>query len=456
LGLRDASRFARGSSKYAFEGIRSVARVRMDEGAAPESRPIQQFPDKEYCLPIAPCVAAFTAIFSICSSIVLSQMNIRRDGMKSVRNASVSLAMIAACQLAHAQSTVTLYGVLDESIQYVHNTAGQQNQISMQQGNWLLSRWGVTGSEDIGNGTKVIFTLESGFNLNNGAFASSNQIFNRAAYVGFSNPHYGDFTFGRQLNIMYTVITPVQCNWYYGFCAAPGDVDMADGGIRLNNAATWMSPVWSGLQLAAQYSFGNVAGSVGSDQTYSLAASYTSSTLKAAAGYIHIDNGNPVGSVRGTGNNGTIFFSAVNAAYMTASSYDVARAAASYTIGSVTLGGYYSFSEYVADGYSVFKKSERYNNASLYAYWMMTPAWSSEFAVDYMRSRGDSSATYKTAVASLGYSLSKTTQLYASVAYGHAAGQNGAGVAQAVIGDSWAAAGASWQTLAFVGIDHRF
>jgi predicted porin len=376
--------------------------------------------------------------------------------MKAARNAAVALASVAACQIAHAQSSVTLYGVIDESIQYVHNTGGQKNQLSLQQGNWLLSRWGVTGREDIGGGTKVVFTLESGFNPNNGAFASSNQIFNRGAFVGFSNPVYGDLTIGRQLNVLYTLITPVQCNWHYGFCAAPGDVDMADGGIRLNNTVVWMSPVWSGLQLGAQYAFGNVAGSVGAGQVYALAANYTSGSISAAAGYIHVDNGQPLAATRGTGNNGDIFFSPVNSAYASASRYNVARAALSYTISGVTLGGYYSFSEYQPDAFSAFRTPEKYNNGSLYVSWQMTPVWSSELTVDYLRSHGDSKAIYRTATAALGYSLSKTTQLYGTIAYGNASGQNGAGPVQAVIGDSWAAAGTSWQTLAFIGIDHRF
>jgi predicted porin len=358
--------------------------------------------------------------------------------------------------LSHAQGSVTLYGVLDESIQYVHNTAGANSQISLQKSNWLVTRWGLQGSEPISAFTNVIFQLESGFDNNTGKLGGSGQLFGRYALVGVTNSTYGEFRAGRQPIILGTLVSPVQPNWHYAYSTAPGDVDIADGSVRMNNALTWYSPNWAGLKLGAQYSFGNVAGATGSDQSYAFAANYTAGQMQAAVGYIHVDNGNPNGSVRGTGNAGGVFFSPVNSAYSTASNYNIMRAGASYSVGPVILGGYYSYSEYVPDGYSHFRQSEIYNNYSVYAFWQMTPVWSSMIGADYMRSHGDSSATYRSALLAGGYALSKSTQLYASLAYGRASGQNGHGPAQAVIADSWAAAGSTSQTLAFLGIDHRF
>lgn len=374
--------------------------------------------------------------------------------MKIVRIISVAILSTVACQLANAQSSVTLYGILDESIQYVDNTGagGQKNQIGMQTGNWYGSRWGMKGKEDIGNQTNVIFRLESGFNINTGSASGTNQQFSRAAYVGIANNQYGEFRVGRQQLIMSDIVLPVQANNYFEYVTAPGDVDLADGELVLNNAVSWLSPNWSGLRLGAQYAFGNVAGNTGSDQAYNLAANYTTGPWKVAAGYIHVDNG----TSRGGGNEAGVFFSTVNSAYTTASAYNIVRAGTSYAIGSVILGGYYSFSEYLSDASSTFRTPEIYNNASVYAYWKITPAWSSMIGADYMRTHGDSSAIYRTVAAAVDYNLSKRTTIYAFLDYGRAFGTNGLGEAQTVIGDEWPTAGAASQGLAIVGIDHRF
>lgn len=376
--------------------------------------------------------------------------------MTIARQLCLSLVLACAADLAHADGSVTLYGVLDESIQYVRNTGGQRTQIGLQHNNWLVSRLGLKGSEDIGGGNSVVFRLESGFNPNTGALSGSNQIFGRAAYIGIDSARFGQLTFGQHMLLLNSLVGPIQGNWYFGFSAAPGDVDLADGAIKMSNAVQWLSPVWSGLQIGAMYAFGNHAGGAGSDQSYSVAFNYTSGPLRIAAGYIHADNGNPQVSARGTGNASAVFFSPANSAYSSASAYNVMRAGIAYDIGSVTLGGYYSLSDYLPDAWSSFSHPEIYNNVSLYAYWKMSPAWSSEIGVDYMRSHGDSSAIYRTVIVSAGYSLSKTTDLYASIGYGRAFGRNGSGDARAAIGDDWPAAGGASQALAFIGINHRF
>ena len=63
----------------------------------------------------------------------------------------------SACQFAMAQTSVTLYGIIDESIQYTHNTGGQSNQIKLQTGQMSISQWGLKGTEDLGNGMSALF-----------------------------------------------------------------------------------------------------------------------------------------------------------------------------------------------------------------------------------------------------------------------------------------------------------
>ncbi len=141
---------------------------------------------------------------------------------------------------------------------------------------------------------------------------------------------------------------------------------------------------------------------------------------------------------------------------MSASSYNIARAGASYTIGEVTLGGYYSYSEYLADAHSAFSSNENYNNGSVYAVRHTTPGTTIEIGYDYIKSHGDSSGTYQQATIAADYAISKRTDVYTSASYGHASGQNGSGVAQAVIADAYADGGTTDQEIVMAGIRHRF
>ena len=249
---------------------------------------------------------------------------------------------------------------------------------------------------------------------------------------------------------------PVQGNNVLEFFSTPGDVDLSDGVIKINNAIKWLSPNWAGLQVGAMYAFGNVAGSVGSGQSYAAALSYTSGPVTMAAGYLHADNGNGTNQTRGMTTASGIFYSPVNAAYVSASGYNIARVGATYTRGSVTVGGYYSYAEYLSDGFSRFRNSERYNNVSVFSYWQATPAFGAEVGYNYLKSHGDSSAAYQQVTMTLDYMLGKRTDLYAVAGYGHASGENGSGPAQAVIADTWPAAGSKDQELVILGIRHRF
>src|ERR1700740_370853 len=79
-------------------------------------------------------------------------------------------AIALACQSAFAQSSVTLYGVADVGIRYLtHSNANNDGRLFMTNGAITNSRFGIKGSEDLGNGLKAIFQLESGIDLQSGA-----------------------------------------------------------------------------------------------------------------------------------------------------------------------------------------------------------------------------------------------------------------------------------------------
>jgi len=108
---------------------------------------------------------------------------------------AAALTVFAAA--AHAQSSVTLYGLIDTGVVYTNNQGGSS---AVQEQSSMLSNevWGVRGNEDLGSGLHAIFRLENGFNLQNGKTTYSGTMFGRQAYVGLQSDDYGTVTLGRQ------------------------------------------------------------------------------------------------------------------------------------------------------------------------------------------------------------------------------------------------------------------
>lgn len=102
---------------------------------------------------------------------------------------------------AHAQSSVTLYGVIDTSIELTN--AGRGTTLRMDSGADTGSRYGLRGVEDIGGGTHINFQLENGFYSNSGAAFDTTREFSRQAWIGVSNEAWGEIKVGRQHSPVY-------------------------------------------------------------------------------------------------------------------------------------------------------------------------------------------------------------------------------------------------------------
>ena len=123
-------------------------------------------------------------------------------------------ALVTLTGTAHAQSSVTLYGLIDAGLTYTNSQisgtgSGGHSNWQMTSGSVQYSRWGLRGAEDLGGGLKAIFTLESGFNVNNGQLSSNNRLFNRQAFVGLTSREYGTLTLGRQTDDMVDFVAPL-------------------------------------------------------------------------------------------------------------------------------------------------------------------------------------------------------------------------------------------------------
>ena len=116
-----------------------------------------------------------------------------------MKKSLIALAALAAVGAASAQSSVTLYGVLDAGYTWTQHTAKvpgttfKTTETGFTSGNLSGSRWGLKGQEDLGNGLAAVFNVEAGFDSINGDFTTG---FNRRAVVGLKGS-FGQVLVGR-------------------------------------------------------------------------------------------------------------------------------------------------------------------------------------------------------------------------------------------------------------------
>jgi predicted porin len=176
--------------------------------------------------------------------------------MKKTLLAAALLAGFAG--VAQAETSVTLYGILDTGIGY-QNIRGRgiddQSKIGMMNGVQNGSRWGLRGSEDLGDGLRAVFTLESGFNSGDGNSAQGGRLFGRQATIGLASNSWGQLDFGRQTNIASKFFGSID-PFAEGFGLANiGTVFSSANTTRYDNMVLYQSPVFGGFQVGVGYSF---------------------------------------------------------------------------------------------------------------------------------------------------------------------------------------------------------
>ena len=248
--------------------------------------------------------------------------------------------LASAASVAHAQNSVTLYGVVDDGIAYQSDVAGSTGSgrtVSLEAGNLSGNRWGLRGIEDLGGGLSTVFRLESGFNVNSGKTSQGGRIFGRTAMVGLTDTAYGSLSVGRQYDPVIDLVQPLTADDSMGSVfATPGDMDNYDNSYRTNNSIKYTSPDLMGLRAAAMYAFGGVAGQIAAGQTYAAAIAYHHGPLGVAAGYFHANsNGGTVATSDALNPNASTFAiasEAITGGFVAANSLQIVRAAASYAL----------------------------------------------------------------------------------------------------------------------------
>lgn len=222
---------------------------------------------------------------------------------RQYRQITLAVALATLAGTAAAQSSVTLYGIIDAGVLYQNHAAnGQGSQVQLATGGTNPSVWGLKGNEDLGAGYAATFNLESHFASNSGALIMGpgyeSQIFRRQANVGLTTP-YGSLTLGRMYSpsLLAAITTEPRAfaenlsnlyTWAYNQLSAPGNALGAgtnpgnDVGVFIGNAVQYsntLGPVW----LGAAWSFGGVAGSLHKGSEISLGATYTGPVTASAA-----------------------------------------------------------------------------------------------------------------------------------------------------------------------------
>nr|WKF62224.1 Outer membrane porin protein [Paraburkholderia busanensis] len=195
---------------------------------------------------------------------------------------------------AHAQSSVTLSGIIDAGLSYVSNQNGHDN-FQAGSGNVTGSHWSVRGREDLGGGTAAIFQLESGFSVMNGSLRQGGRMFGYQAYTGLTDNRFGTFTLGRQYDSVVDYLAPLSFTGHHpggnNLAAHPYDNDNLNNSFRVNNSLKFASNNYSGLRFGALYGFSNEADGFDDNRLYSFGASYDTGPLSFGAGYLQANNG---------------------------------------------------------------------------------------------------------------------------------------------------------------------
>lgn len=402
-----------------------------------------------------------------------------------MKKSLLALATLSAfAGAAHAQSSVTLYGIIDAGITYSNlqqtGAVGQASHaFQMTSGNLYGSRWGLKGTEDLGAGNSAIFALESGFNIFNGNRGQGGQMFGRQAYVGLQSERLGTVTLGRQYDSLsdFVGLYTVSNDWATAFGAHFGDIDNLNQSIRINNAIKYVSPVVGGFSIGGLYSLGGVAGNFAANRVWSVAGSYAQGPVSIGVGYLDIHNpltgsidapsggsyaqvsGNYEGSLPPTYGN-----------LQVARSMRVLGAGASYTWGPATFNAVWTRTRLDDSQYFAFNgggapaSDVRFDNYEIGAKYAITGDWNVGASYTYTNGKADYLDLHpRFHQVNLGtnYAISKRTAFYLVGTF-----QKAAGDGLAFNGNSYvpiaattalgAASGTDRQVSVTAGIKHSF
>lgn len=212
----------------------------------------------------------------------------------------VALAIAGAFSgAAFAQSSVTLYGIVDAGFRITdYARDGASNKTELASGMRNGNRLGFRGAEDLGGGMKAIFAIENGFSPDTGELGQNGRIFGRQAWVALDG-NFGTVSLGRMAaqssgTGSYDVFSDID-PFYTGYQGLQNTFSSA-GSLRLDNAVLYRTPNISGFRAGVMYSFqanggaplSEVAGNANNTRVMDLAVSFGAGPFYGAITYDQI------------------------------------------------------------------------------------------------------------------------------------------------------------------------
>jgi predicted porin len=342
------------------------------------------------------------------------------------------------------------------------------------------SRWGLRGSEDLGGGLKTIFVLENGFMANTGVLAQGGAEFGRQAYVGLVSSSLGTLTIGRQYDPYLESLQPLSApGTFAGYMGShPDDVDNLSNTNRVNNAIKFSSNRYAGFSAEGMYSLGGVAGSVGTNQIWSLGGSYANGLVSAGVGYLNARDPNvsfygntpnkgvaTVDNIGSLGSASAAQSNPVYAGYASAKTLQLIGAGLALNFSGATVAAIVTDTRFSGLGATSAPNPRGYRgdtsflSAELSVRSYVTPALLLGAAFDYTRRsavQDDGGAKYLQLDFGAICSLSKRTDVYALTVLQHASGVDSIGQQAVASVSGFSPSTTDRQIGVRAGIRHRF
>ncbi|WP_432262226.1 porin [Cupriavidus sp. TMH.W2] len=350
-----------------------------------------------------------------------------------------------------AQADVTLYGVADANIEYVNHLSATlptqagfpgpgHSRVALSSGGLSGSRWGLRGTEDLGDSLKAVFVLESGFGIDDGRLTQSGRVFGRQAFVGLQSERAGRLTFGRQYTSIFDALSNFSPSGYstqYEPIAAQLGLDFrSDNNVKYTGT-------FGGVTAIGNYSFGNgvfgageVAGQSRRDTGFGAGLNYFAGGFGAALAF---NRYNPTLATGGAVGN-----------------FRKAGAALSYRNGPVKLmGGYRWGLNKSADGATIVRDDYYWAGINYRATASLDLTLA--YYYDDVKALAGSNVKNPWQVSFIAdYSLSKRTDVYLTTAYVQHAGINFDTSAVSFANGYFLGSGHRSMTAVAVGMRHRF
>jgi predicted porin len=322
---------------------------------------------------------------------------------KAFAFASGTIFYWASASPAFAQSSVTLYGVLDNGFVY-QSSSGSNSAIRAVPGGLFATRYGFKGSEDIGDGLHVNFQLEQAFSGQTGAATNPADAFNRLAYVGLSGG-FGEVRFGLQNTPQYDVLQAAMDPSAVKSIASP--MNNFNGLIiRANNGISYYTPTIDGLSAKFMIALrdSSTTGTGNGIGFYNALLQYVNGPLNVAAGYER-------GDEPGVGAGGSYTLTGGGTAGPGAV-FSVFNAGASYAIGANRI-----WLAYHTENLTNTPKYQQHDVYQISDSYQFSPATLVSLMYGYVHDRTGAGDNAQQVGLLFEYALSKATELYTAAGF---------------------------------------